>query len=57
MGILVCIDEFTYDVVSDLHLEMAEQQGIGYDNSCEWKKIILEEVVEPGKVAVFRASV
>lgn len=54
MGILVCIDEFTYDVVADLHPEGAERQAIGYDDSCEWEKIIVEDVSGPGKPVPFR---
>lgn len=41
MGILVCYDDFTYDVVSDNHLEYLVMAGciVGYDNSGEWVKL------------------
>ena len=41
MGVLVCYDDFTYDVVNDYHLEYLLEKGciIGYDKSGEWVKI------------------
>jgi hypothetical protein len=40
MGVLVCYDDFTYDVVTDHHLAYLLEKGgiIGYDNSGEWIK-------------------
>lgn len=41
MGVLVCYDDFTYDVVNDYHLEYLLEKGciIGYDKSGEWVKL------------------
>jgi len=40
MGVLVCYDDFTYDVVNDYHLDYLVQTGciVGYDKSGEWVK-------------------
>jgi hypothetical protein len=40
MGVLVCYDDFTYDVVNDYHLDYLLQSGciLGYDKSCDWVK-------------------
>ena len=40
MGILVCYDDFTYDVINDYHLDYLLDKGciIGYDNSGDWVK-------------------
>jgi hypothetical protein len=40
MGILVCYDDFSYDVVSicDLHELLENGSIIGYDNSGDWIK-------------------
>jgi len=40
MGILVCYDDFTYDVINDYHLDYLLGKGciIGYDNSGNWSK-------------------
>jgi hypothetical protein len=40
MGILVCYDDFTYDVVSDIHLDDMINAGrvTGFDSSCRWVK-------------------
>lgn len=40
MGVLVCYDDFTYDVVNDYHLDHLLQTGciLGYDKSCDWVK-------------------
>lgn len=43
MGILVCYDDFTYDVVTDLSFEAMDNRVIGYDDSCEWEKIVIED--------------
>lgn len=53
MGILVCYDEFTYDVVSDLSVECIEEQVIGYDNSCEWEKVVIEDRPLPRREIVY----
>jgi hypothetical protein len=41
MGVLVCYDDFTYDVVNDYHLEYLLEKGciVGYDSSGEWVKM------------------
>jgi len=40
MGVLVCYDDFTYDVVNDYHLDHLVTTGviIGYDKSDHWVK-------------------
>lgn len=40
MGVLVCYDDFTYDVVNDYHLDFLVSTGsiVGYDKSEEWVK-------------------
>jgi hypothetical protein len=40
MGVLVCYDDFTYDVINDYHLDYLLDKGciIGYDNSGNWVK-------------------
>ncbi|HBG06273.1 MAG: hypothetical protein A2075_03695 [Geobacteraceae bacterium GWC2_58_44] len=40
MGVLVCYDDFTYDVVNDYHLDYLVATGciVGYDKSGEWVK-------------------
>jgi hypothetical protein len=40
MGVLVCYDDFTYDVINDYHLDYLLDKGciIGYDNSGNWHK-------------------
>ena len=40
MGILVCYDDFTYDVINDTHLDCLVEAGcvIGYDKSGVWVK-------------------
>jgi hypothetical protein len=40
MGVLVCYDDFTYDVINDYHLDYLLGKGciIGYDNSGNWNK-------------------
>jgi len=40
MGILVCYDDYTYDVISDYHLDYLLGKGciIGYDSSGNWNK-------------------
>jgi hypothetical protein len=40
MGVLVCYDDFTYDVINDYYLDYLVQTGciIGYDKSGEWVK-------------------
>lgn len=52
MGILVCYDDFTYDVINDdYHLQYLLDKGciVGYDNSGKWVKseAVSEEVAEP----------
>ena len=38
MGVLVCYDDFTYDVVNDYYLDYLVETGciLGYDKSCDW---------------------
>jgi hypothetical protein len=60
MGILVCYDDFTYDVINDYHLDYLLGKGciIGYDNSGNWSKceegepevILLTEVAQESAV-------
>jgi hypothetical protein len=40
MGVLVCYDDFTYDVINDYHLDYLLGRGciLGYDNSGNWSK-------------------
>jgi hypothetical protein len=40
MGVLVCYDDFTYEVVNDYHLDYLVQSGciVGYDKSGDWVK-------------------
>lgn len=40
MGVLVCYDDFSYDVVNDYHLDYLVQAGciVGYDKSGNWVK-------------------
>jgi len=40
MGVLVCYDDFTYDVINDYHLEYLLDKGciVGFDNSGDWVK-------------------
>ena len=40
MGVLVCYDDFTYDVINDYHLDFLVSTGciIGYDKCGEWVK-------------------
>ncbi|HEY5512790.1 MAG TPA: hypothetical protein VIK40_04015 [Geomonas sp.] len=40
MGVLVCYDDFTYDVINDYHLDYLLERGCitGYDNSGNWVK-------------------
>ena len=41
MGVLVCYDDFTYDVINDYHLDFLIESGCitGYDKSGEWVRI------------------
>jgi len=62
MGILVCYDDFTYDVINDYHLDYLLGKGriIGYDNSGNWSKseeaeqevILLTEVAHDSAVGL-----
>ncbi|MBJ6802639.1 GSU3473 family protein [Geomonas propionica] len=40
MGVLVCYDDFTYDVINDYFLDHLLSTGciIGYDRSGHWSK-------------------
>jgi len=40
MGVLVCYDDYTYDVINDYHLDYLLGKGciVGYDNSGNWSK-------------------
>jgi len=40
MGVLVCYDDFTYDVINDYHLDYLVTTGciVGYDRSGDWVK-------------------
>jgi len=40
MGVLVCYDDFTYDVINDYQLDYLVETGciVGYDKSGEWVK-------------------
>jgi hypothetical protein len=42
MGILVCYDDYTYDVINDYHLDYLLGKGciVGYDNSGNWSKTV-----------------
>jgi hypothetical protein len=59
MGVLVCYDEFTYDVINDYYLDYLVQTKciIGYDKSGEWVKteklppVPLESLKHNGKSA------
>ncbi|KAF0218839.1 MAG: hypothetical protein FD174_2622 [Geobacteraceae bacterium] len=48
MGILVCYDDFTYDVVSDFHLEDMISSGriAGFDSSSTWVKVEYDPLPE-----------
>jgi hypothetical protein len=58
MGILVCYDDYTYDVINDYHLDYLLGKGciIGYDSSGNWCKtedetdaiLLTELATEPG---------
>ena len=41
MGVLVCYDDYTYDVINDYHLDYLIDKGcvIGYDDSGNWVKV------------------
>lgn len=41
MGILVCYDEYTYDVINEYHLDFLLENGCitGYDESGEWVRV------------------
>ena len=47
MGVLVCYDDFTYDVINDYHLDYLLDKGciVGYDNSGNWSKTDDEQEV------------
>ncbi|SNB46670.1 hypothetical protein [Geobacter sp. DSM 9736] len=45
MGILVCYDDFTYDVVADFTFDTEDGRIAGYDNSCDWEKVVMEEFI------------
>jgi hypothetical protein len=49
MGVLVCYDDFTYDVINDYHLDFLLGKGciVGYDDSGDWSKT---EDDEPGVI-------
>ena len=60
MGVLVCYDEYTYDVINDYHLDYLLDKGciVGYDCSENWRRkddpeqeiLLLTEVVhEPAQ--------
>lgn len=40
MGVLVCYDDYTYDVINAYHLDYLLDKGciIGYDDSGDWEK-------------------
>ena len=40
MGVLVCYDDFTYDVINDYHLDYLVTTGciVGFDRSEHWVK-------------------
>lgn len=40
MGVLVCYDDFTYDVINDYHLDHLVTSGciVGFDRSEHWSK-------------------
>jgi len=62
MGILVCYDDFTYDVINDYHLDYLLGKGciVGYDDSGNWSKseeaeqevILLTEVASESAVSL-----
>jgi hypothetical protein len=64
MGILVCYDDYTYDVINDYHLDYLLGKGciVGYDNSGNWSKteeteqevILLTEVTNEVTVGLHR---
>ena len=41
MGVLVCYDDYTYDVINDYHLDFLLESGCiaGYDKSGEWVRV------------------
>ncbi|UFS69055.1 hypothetical protein LPW11_14265 [Geomonas sp. RF6] len=41
MGVLVCYDDFTYDVINDYHLDYLIDNGCiqGFDRSGDWCKL------------------
>lgn len=41
MGVLVCYDDYTYDVINDYHLDYLLDKGCiaGYDTSENWKRL------------------
>jgi hypothetical protein len=47
MGVLVCYDDYTYDVINDYHLDylLGEGRIIGYDSSGNWCKTEDEQEV------------
>jgi hypothetical protein len=60
MGVLVCYDDFTYDVINEYHLDYLLDKGCitGYDDSGDWNKtedaepeiILLTDVADaPGR--------
>ncbi|GFO57432.1 hypothetical protein GMSM_44390 [Geomonas sp. Red276] len=46
MGILVCYDDFTYDIVDDHQLSSLVESGsiLGYDRSADWVKTEAKEL-------------
>jgi len=59
MGVLVCYDDYTYDVINVYHLDYLLDKGciIGYDDSGDWQKtedaeaevILLTELAEAAR--------
>ncbi|WP_198419488.1 GSU3473 family protein [Geomonas terrae] len=49
MGVLVCYDDFTYDVINDYYLEHLLETGciLGYDRSEHWVKQETAPAVPP----------
>jgi len=49
MGVLVCYDDFTYDVINDYHLDYLIDKGciIGFDRSGDWCKLEHDTGQEP----------
>lgn len=47
MGVLVCYDDFTYDVINDYHLDHLVSTGciVGFDRSEHWVKY--EDTIPP----------